>query len=61
MCEIEHFIDPSDKDHPKFDNVANLAIPLFPVDRQVGGLSPITMTIGEAVEKVRNKKTVEIC
>ena len=54
MCEIEHFIDPTNKDHPKFDTVANLAIPLFPVDRQVGGLSPITMTIGEAVEKVGN-------
>ncbi|XP_030830434.1 glycine--tRNA ligase-like [Strongylocentrotus purpuratus] len=58
MCEIEHFIDPSNKDHPKFDTVANLAIPLFPVDRQVGGLSPITMTIGEAVEKGMIKSRV---
>ncbi|XP_063965067.1 glycine--tRNA ligase-like [Lytechinus pictus] len=58
MCEIEHFIDPSDKDHPKFDTIANVSVPLFPVDRQVNGLSPITMTIGEAVEKGMIKSRV---
>ncbi|XP_072179026.1 glycine--tRNA ligase-like [Diadema setosum] len=58
MCEIEHFIDPSNKDHSKFDTVANITVPLFPVDRQVAGQSPIKITIGEAVEQNMIKSKV---
>jgi len=29
MAEIEHFIDPRDKSHPKFDSVSNLTLPLL--------------------------------
>ena len=29
QAEIEHFVDPEEKKHPKFPSVANLIIPLF--------------------------------
>ena len=35
MAEIEHFIDPSTKDHPKFDMVKDLKLPLFSAESQV--------------------------
>ncbi|XP_022090731.1 glycine--tRNA ligase-like [Acanthaster planci] len=51
MCEIEHFIDPTDKDHPKFSSVADLKVALFSSCDQLDGKSACQMTIGEAVEK----------
>ena len=29
MAEIEHFVDPQNKDHPKFSIVAKMKIPLL--------------------------------
>lgn len=29
MAEIEHFVDPLNKNHPKFSSVAQMKIPLF--------------------------------
>lgn len=29
MAEIEHFVDPNDKSHPKFFMVENMKLPLF--------------------------------
>lgn len=29
MAEIEHFVDPKDKSHPKFKKVANFKLPLL--------------------------------
>lgn len=29
MAEIEYFIDPSDKSHPKFDEVSHLIVPIY--------------------------------
>jgi glycyl-tRNA synthetase (class II) len=29
MAEIEHFVDPQNKDHPKFPVVAKMKIPLL--------------------------------
>ncbi|KXS17966.1 glycyl-tRNA synthetase [Gonapodya prolifera JEL478] len=49
MAEIEHFVDPADKSHPKFKLVKDVRLPLFPRDRQMDGREPIHMTIGEAV------------
>ena len=34
LAEVEHFVNPSDKRHPKFGNVKDLEVPLFPRDRQ---------------------------
>ena len=36
MAEIEHFVQEDKKDHPKFANVANLRLNLFPVENQLG-------------------------
>lgn len=50
MAEIEHFVDPEDKSHERFDEVANIAVPLLAKDVQESGKTDITVrTIGEAV------------
>lgn len=49
QLEIEHFIDPSDKDHPKFDNIADLEVLLFSGSNQMAGKSAVKMTFGKAV------------
>lgn len=52
MAEIEHFCDPSDKDHPKFANVADLEMTLYSSCNQMDGKPPEKKTIGEAVKNV---------
>jgi glycyl-tRNA synthetase len=52
MAEIEHFVDPKDKRHPKFKNVAELEIYLFPRAEQIALRSHVKMRIGDAVEEV---------
>ena len=52
MAEIEHFVDPGNKDHHKFDSIKDLKLPLLSADSQETNFEVITdMTIGEAVEK----------
>ncbi|KAE9416894.1 hypothetical protein Angca_009066 [Angiostrongylus cantonensis] len=51
MCEIEHFVDPSDKSHPKFRKVSSYAMVLLSACNQMDGQSAQSITIGEAVEK----------
>lgn len=51
MCEIEHFVDPSDKRHPKFDKLANVELQLFSADNQLAGKSSELITIGVAVKR----------
>lgn len=34
MAEIEHFVDPENKDHPRFNRVAELTLPLFTAANQ---------------------------
>jgi glycyl-tRNA synthetase len=56
MAEIEHFVDPKDKSHPKFKEMVDTPMLLLPRDRQMDkSLKPedkmVTMTIGEAVGK----------
>lgn len=51
MAEIEHFVDPEDKEHPKFGNVADVKPKLFPNTNQLGDGKMVEMTFGEAVEK----------
>jgi len=29
MAEIEHFVDPTDKSHPKFGSIADVELPLW--------------------------------
>ena len=49
MAEIEHFCDPLDKSHAKFDKIAGTSMVLFPQEAQLGSGRTVTMTIGEAV------------
>ncbi|XP_011301987.1 glycine--tRNA ligase [Fopius arisanus] len=49
MAEIEHFCDPSDKSHPKFDGVRNTKLMLYSACNQMDGKSAELKTIGEAV------------
>lgn len=53
MCEIEHFCDPNDKDHPKFDSVRNLETTLYSACDQMDGKPAVKTTIGKAVDEVR--------
>ncbi|KAF2311632.1 hypothetical protein GH714_025368 [Hevea brasiliensis] len=48
LAEIEHFVDPDDKSHPKFSKVANLEFLMFPGEAQVSGQSARRIPLGEA-------------
>ena len=53
MAEIEHYVDPNNKNHPRFNEVKDLKLRLLPQAIQAEGkLEPIEITIGEAVERV---------
>ena len=52
MAEIEHFVDPSEKHHPKFQSMANLHILLYSSKAQTSGQPARTMRLGDAVEQV---------
>lgn len=59
LAEIEHFVDPDDKSHPKFKEVADLEFLMFPREDQVSGQSAKMIRIGEAVSKgIVNNKTL---
>lgn len=51
MAEIEHFVDPRCKDHPKFPKVENLGLLLYSACNQMDGQPASLVTIGEAVQK----------
>ncbi|XP_058226513.1 glycine--tRNA ligase, mitochondrial 1-like [Rhododendron vialii] len=59
LAEIEHFVDPEDKSHPKFFEVSNLEFLMFPREDQVSGQSARRVRIGEAVtEGIVNNETL---
>ncbi|PNY09033.1 serrate RNA effector molecule-like protein [Trifolium pratense] len=59
LAEIEHFVDPEDKFHPKFAKVANLEFFMFPRDEQRSGQSAKRIRLGEAVSKgIVNNETL---
>lgn len=52
QAEIEHFVNPDDKSHPKFDNVKDLTPLLYSRELQMGEEKrPKPMALGEAVSK----------
>jgi len=51
LAEIEHFVVPGEKDHPKWDAIKGVELRLYPRSAQNGDLKTVMMTIGEAVEK----------
>ncbi|OIT06599.1 PREDICTED: glycine--tRNA ligase, mitochondrial 1-like [Nicotiana attenuata] len=59
LAEIEHFVDPEDKSHPKFPDVANLEFLMFPREDQVSGRSARRIRLGEAVvQGIVNNETL---
>jgi len=51
MAEIEHFCDPEDKSHPKFESVCHTPVLLYSACNQMEGKAAEYTTIGEALEK----------
>lgn len=41
MAEIEHFVDPDNKDHPKFFMVEDMRLPLWTADNQEKDDGPV--------------------
>ncbi|CAA0827320.1 Glycine--tRNA ligase 1- mitochondrial [Striga hermonthica] len=59
LAEIEHFVDPDDKSHPKFAEVATLEFLMFPREDQVSGRAARRIAIGEAVAQgIVNNETL---
>ena len=52
LAEIEHFVDPENKSHPKFSDVSKLEFLMFPREEQMSGQSAKKLCLGEAVAKV---------
>lgn len=52
LAEIEHFVDPEDKSHPKFSEIAKLEFLMFPREEQMTGKSAKKIQLGEAVAEV---------
>lgn len=51
MAEVEHYVDPLEKNHDRFQEVADLKLSFLPKGTQQAGKSDITVqTIGEAVK-----------
>lgn len=52
QAEIEHFVHPEHKDHPRFVEVKDTVLNLFSQDAQLAEVKkPFLMTVGEAVSK----------
>lgn len=52
MAEIEHFCDPGDKKHPKFDRIKDTELLLYSACNQMDGKSAEKIPIGKAVADV---------
>ncbi|PRQ24159.1 putative glycine--tRNA ligase [Rosa chinensis] len=55
LAEIEHFVEPEDKSHPKFSDVAHLEFLMFPREEQKPGHSARIISLGEAVSSKDSK------
>ncbi|KAK0600491.1 hypothetical protein LWI29_015472 [Acer saccharum] len=59
LAEIEYFVDPEDKSHPKYFEVVNLEFLMFPREEQMSGQSARNIPLGEAVSKgIVNSQTL---
>jgi glycyl-tRNA synthetase len=57
MAEIEHFVNPTEKEHPKFASVRNVMMQLFDREAQLGTgrVSQLTIGIAVASGKIANE------
>ena len=51
QAEIEHFLDPEDKSHPKFKNVKDVKIKFYPCEAQMAGTDLLHITVEQALEQ----------
>ena len=59
MAEIEHFVDPTDKSHSKFEDLADLQIRLYSANNQMNGEPAQLVRLGDAVRtKLINNETL---
>lgn len=59
QAEIEYFVNPKNKLHPKFKHVEAIELTLFHADNQLAAKDPIRMQVGEAVRNgVMNNETL---
>ncbi|ORX39219.1 hypothetical protein BD324DRAFT_618870 [Kockovaella imperatae] len=60
MAEIEHYVDPTDKRHARFNEVKSVKLALLPKDVQQEGKTDLTsMTVGDAVgQKIIDNETL---
>merc|ERR1719401_949619 len=59
QCEIEYFVNPKNKAHPKFKFFANTVLTLFPSGEQLAAKDPVRMSIGDAVAQgIVNNETL---
>lgn len=59
LAEIEHFVDPEDKSHPKYSEVVDLEFLMFPREEQMSGQSAKKIYLGDAVSKgIVNNETL---
>jgi len=60
LAEIEHFVDPEDKSHPKYAEVADMEFFMFPKEEQMTGQSAKRIRLGDAVSKVSFNNSVVV-
>ncbi|PVU93524.1 hypothetical protein BB561_003227 [Smittium simulii] len=60
MAEVEHYVDPNDKSHKKFSEVANIKLNLLPANvQEKGSTQTVEISIGEAVsQKIIDNETL---
>ncbi|KAI9263023.1 glycyl-tRNA synthetase [Sporodiniella umbellata] len=60
MAEIEHYVDPENKNHPKFVDFKDTKLTILPKDVQLSGKTEtVEMTIGDAVaQKIVDNETL---
>jgi glycyl-tRNA synthetase len=53
LAEIEHYVDPEKKQHPRFHEVSDIVLPLLDRETQLSGQTvPQSITISQAVESL---------
>ena len=52
MAEIEHFCDPDNKSHTKFQSVKDVELTLYSAGNQMNGTFPEKIAVGDAVQRV---------
>ncbi len=60
MAEVEHYVDPDKKQHPRFEEIRDVQLPLLDRDTQLSGkTTPQLLKIGRAVDdKIIDNQTL---